>query len=203
MVDDGTGHMVPLAVKLPVPNDPDGDADAPLTGMVFSLKKDFSGDAFVFSSEQGTLAGWNPSMNLKGVMRVDNSAKGAVYKGLTSAETPQGPRLYATDFSLGTIDEFDAQYKAVDTTGKFTDPQMPAGYAPFNIKEINGSLYVTYAEQSIDKGNDVGAVGHGYIDVYSLDGTFQKRLASQGPLNSPWGWLSRHRILARSAINCS
>ncbi len=187
MVDDGTGKQVPLAVKIPVPNDPDGDAQAPLTGMVFSLKREFSGDAFVFSSEQGTIAGWNPKMNLQGVMRVDNSAKGAVYKGLTSADTSLGPRLYAANFAQGTIDVFDAQYKPVDTTGKFTDPNMPAGYAPFNIKQINGSLYVTYAEQSIDKQNDVGAVGHGYIDVYSEAGDFQKRLVSQGPLNSPWG----------------
>src|SRR5690242_4580873 len=75
MIDDG-GKQVPLAVKVPVPNDPDGDGAAPLTGMVFSAKRDFSGDAFVFSSEQGTIAGWNDSMKLSAVMRVDNSGKG-------------------------------------------------------------------------------------------------------------------------------
>jgi len=64
---------------------------------------------------------------------------------------------------------------------------MPANYAPFGIKTINGVIYVTYAEQSIDKGNDVGATGHGYIDVYTTDGQLQKRLTSNGPLNSPWG----------------
>jgi uncharacterized protein (TIGR03118 family) len=64
---------------------------------------------------------------------------------------------------------------------------MLTNYAPFGIKVINNALYVTYAEQSIDKGNDVGGDGHGYIDIFSLDGQFQKRLVSQGPLNSPWG----------------
>ncbi len=186
-IDDGTGKQVPLAVKVPVPNDPDGDGGAPLTGMVFSAKNEFGGDAFVFSSEQGTIAGWSEAMKLKATMRVDNSAKGAVYKGLTSADTAQGPRLYASNFAQRTIDVFDGNYKQIDSTNMFSDPQMPANYAPFGIKYINGSLYVTYAMQSIDKGNDVGAVGHGYIDVFSTDGQLQKRLASNGPLNSPWG----------------
>lgn len=186
MIDDG-GKQVPLAVKVPVPNDPDGDVAAPLTGMVFSAKREFSGDAFVFSSEQGTIAGWNDSMKLNAVMRVDNSGKGAVYKGLTSADTPQGPRLYAADFALNTVDVFDSHYQPVTLPGKFVDPNMPSNYAPFGIKAMNGSIYVTYAEQSIDKQNDVGAVGHGYIDVFTTEGEFQKRLVSNGRLNSPWG----------------
>ena len=181
------GQQVPLAVKVPVPNDPDGAATRPLTGMVFSAKNEFGGDAFVFSSEQGTIAGWSEPMQLNAVVRVDNSAKGAVYKGLTSADTAQGPRLYAANFSQRKIDVFDGKYQPVTTTGSFSDPQLPANYGPFGIKTIGNSIYVTYAEQSIDKGNDVGATGHGYIDIYSTDGQLQKRLTSNGPLNSPWG----------------
>jgi uncharacterized protein (TIGR03118 family) len=138
--------------------------------MIFSAKREFSGDAFVFASEQGTIAGWNDSMKLNAVMRVDNSGKGAVYKGLTSADTPQGPRLYAADFALNTVDVFDSNYKPVAMSGKFVDPNMPSNYAPFGIKAMDGAIYVAYAEQSIDKQNDVGAVGHGYIDVFSFDG---------------------------------
>ncbi len=186
MIDDG-GKQVPLAVKIPVPNGPDGNGAAPLTGMVFSAKHEFLGDAFVFSSEQGTIAGWNDSMKLNAAMRVDNSGKGAVYKGLTSADTPQGPRLYAADFALNTVDVFDSNYKPVTLPGKFVDPNMPSNYAPFGIKAMNSAIYVTYAEQSLDKHNDVGAVGHGYIDVFTTEGEFQKRLVSNGRLNSPWG----------------
>jgi hypothetical protein len=98
MVDVG-GQQVPLAVKVPVPNDPDGDAQAPLTGMVFNqVKNAFLGDSFIFASEQGTIAGWDEPMKLNAVMRVDSSAKGVVYKGLTSANTPQG-----RDFTLPTF----------------------------------------------------------------------------------------------------
>jgi len=187
MIDNGHGQKVALDVKVPVPNDPDGDAQAPLTGMVFSDKSEFSGDSFIFASEQGTIAGWHESMKLNAAMRVDNSGKGAVYKGLTAADTSQGPRLYATNFAQRTIDVFDGNYKPVNMAGKFADPSLPGNYAPFGIKAMNGAIYVTYAEQSIDKGNDVGAVGHGYIDVFNTEGDLQKRLVSNGSLNSPWG----------------
>lgn len=187
MIDDENGQKVPLAVKVPVPNDSNGDANTPLTGMVFSAKSEFLGDSFVFASEQGTITGWSEPMKLKAAMRVDNSGHGAVYKGLTAADAPQGPRLYATNFAQRTIDVFDGKYQPVTLAGKFADPSLPANYAPFGIKAINGAIYVTYAEQSIDKGNDIGAVGHGYIDVFTTEGVFQKRLVSNGPLNSPWG----------------
>jgi uncharacterized protein (TIGR03118 family) len=188
MIDDGTGKQVPLAVKVNVPNDADGDEGAGLTGMVFNEKTDaFKGDSFILASEQGTLTGWAESMKNESMTRVDTSAKGSVYKGLALAQSSKGLWLYATNFSNRAIEVYDSNYKQVDTTGKFTDPDMPANYAPFNIKAINGSIYVTYAEQSIDKENDVAAVGHGYIDVFSFEGDFKKRLVSNGPLNSPWG----------------
>jgi uncharacterized protein (TIGR03118 family) len=187
MIPDASGKQVPLAVKVPVPNDPDGDAQAPLTGMVFSKAREFDGDAFVFASEQGTLAGWNPSMYNQAVMRVDNSAKGAVYKGLTSASTPQGARLYAANFAQGTIDVFDQHYKPVIASGQFKDPQILGNYAPFNVKAMDGKIYVAYAEQSIDKQNDDGAVGHGYVDVFDYNGNLLKHLISNGVLNSSWG----------------
>lgn len=188
MVDDGNGNQVPLAVQVTAPNDADGDAGVGLTGMVFNEDTTaFKGDSFIFVDEQGTIAGWDKPMINTSMTRIDNSAKGAVYKGATLAKTTKGLWLYVTNFSAGTIEVYDSTYKAVTTTGMFTDPNMPKNYAPFNIKTLNNKIYVTYAEQSIDKENDVAAVGHGYIDVYSLDGEFQKRLVSNGVLNSPWG----------------
>ncbi len=184
-VDDGHGNNVPLAVKVPTPQG--ANEPAALTGMVFSEKNAFKGDSFVFATEQGTIAGWDKPMNLDAAMRVDNSGKGAVYKGLTAADTPQGPRLYAANFAAGTIDVFDNQYQPVSPSGKFVDPNLPSGYAPFGIKSIKDNIYITYAKQSIDNSNDVAGPGNGYISIFHPDGQFVKRLVSNGPLNSPWG----------------
>ena len=82
---------------------------------------------------------------------------------------------------------FDQNFQAVDRAGTFTDPNLPAGYAPFGIQSINGNLYVTYAKQDAAKYDDVAGVGNGFLDVFNGDGMLQERLVSQGPLNSPWG----------------
>ena len=72
-----------------------------------------------------------------------------------------------------------------DLAGNFTDPGLPAGYAPFNIQNLAGVLYVTYALQD-GKDDDPGP-GHGFVDAFDLNGNFVSRIASGGPLNSPWG----------------
>jgi uncharacterized protein (TIGR03118 family) len=72
-------------------------------------------------------------------------------------------------------------------SGNFTDPNLPAGFAPFNIEELDGELYVSYAEQDAAKHDDVAGPGNGFIDVYNLNGVFEDRLVSGGALDSPWG----------------
>ena len=97
--------------------------------------------------------------------------------------------LYAANFSAGTIEAYDPSFGAPATvTGNFTNPSLPAGYAPFNDKVINGELYVTYAVQDADKHDDVAGPGLGIVDVFNLDGVFNRRLISNGgALESPWG----------------
>ncbi len=197
MIDDSVEHpgtLVPLAVY--VPPDPVAGGPAPLTGLVFNPLHGqpgapFLGDAFSFVSEQGVIAGWQPLASglepLNATIRVDDYAAGAVFKGVTAADTPYGWELFVTDFSQSRIDVFNSSYVPVQTAGAFVDPTMPAGYAPFDIKLLNGLLYVTYAKLSIDGQNDVKGLGNGYIDIYDLNGTFVKRLVSRGQLNSPWG----------------
>jgi uncharacterized protein (TIGR03118 family) len=159
--------------------------------MIFSETNAFAGDSFVFVTEQGTIAGWHKNADgtepLTATMRVDNSSEGAVYKGVTAAKTNYGWLLYVTNFAKNRIDVFDSSYKKVIVLGGFSDPNLPKEYAPFNIKNINGELYVTYAQQSIDKQNDVHGAGNGYIDIFTTNGEFVKRLVSNRDLNSPWG----------------
>jgi uncharacterized protein (TIGR03118 family) len=143
---------------------------------------------FIFATEDGTISGWNPSVNGgSSVIAVDNSAggTGAVYKGLTLANTHNGQeRLYAANFRSGTVEVYNQQFKEINS---FTDPNLPAGYAPFNVQVLNGHLYVTYALQNATKHDDVAGRGHGFVDEFNLQGHLIHRVASHAHLNSPWG----------------
>lgn len=144
--------------------------------------------AWIFSTEGGTISGWASAVDAAHAqMAVDNSASGAVYKGLAIVTTGSNPQLYAANFHSGTIDVFDANYKPVSLPGGFSDPAIPAGFAPFNIQNLGGKLYVTYAKQDANKQFDVPGAGNGYVDVYDTSGALLQHLVSTGSLNSPWG----------------
>jgi len=195
---DGAGNAFPppanggpLVVKIPLPNGSDGGAP---TGTVFNgTHTDFEGAPFIFATEDGTIAAWEPGVDLhRAQIEVDNSviptaANGAVYKGLTIASNLAGQHLYATNFRAGSIDVFDRTFNQVTLNGSFTDPGIPTGFAPFNIQKLAGALYVTYAMQKPDKHDDQSGEGFGFVDAYDLDGHLLGRVASGGTLNSPWG----------------
>jgi uncharacterized protein (TIGR03118 family) len=186
---DGNGVARTLVVTIP----------GPPTGIVFNGGAGFvvhSGASaaparFIFATEDGKIAGWAPTVPAPGstqaTVAVDNSAAGSVYKGLAIATTAAGAFLYATDFHNGAIDVFNSAFVAVNVPGAFTDPNLPAGYAPFGIQTIGASVFVTYALQDADAHDDVAGVGHGYVDQYDTAGNLIRRVASKGRLNSPWG----------------
>lgn len=186
-----TGAKLPLTVTIPVPG---GGTSAP-TGAVFnrSDRDDFivkangkSGrSAFLFATEDGTIAGWSPRVNRnQAVIAVDQSKQGAVFKGLTQGVAADSDRLFAADFAHNRVDIFDGQFRQV---GSFTDSTVPSGFAPFNVQSLNGSLYVSFAKRQTNGTDDVAGVGNGFIDVFDSTGHLQRRLVSNGPLNSPWG----------------
>jgi uncharacterized protein (TIGR03118 family) len=190
---DGSGLPQPLVVTALGAN---GSAGTP-TGTVFNGGRGFdvsragtSGPSlFLFATEDGTISGWNPFVDpTHALLAVDNSASLAVYKGLALAADSAGQSfLDAANFHSGTIDVFDQHFQPVSRAGAFQDPAIPHGYAPFNIQNINGLLFVTYAQQNQDRHDDVPGEGHGFLDVYTPDGAFVRRLVSAGPLSSPWG----------------
>src|SRR5207249_1447192 len=121
------------------------------------------------------------------ILAVDNSSWEAIYKGLALASNSSGNFLYATNFHAGTIDVFDSNFAPATLAGDFTDPNLPAGFAPFGIQAIGWQLYVTYAKQDKDQEDDVKGPGLGYVDVFDTDGNLVRRFASKGTLNAPWG----------------
>jgi uncharacterized protein (TIGR03118 family) len=152
--------------------------------------------SFIFATEDGTLSAWAGTIadTTRAVIAVDNSGSGAVYKGLVVGVNVHGVFLFATNFNAGTIDVFAPNGSAgfrpatnLEIEGDFTDPKIPAGFAPFGIENIDGNLFVTYAKQNAEKHDDVAGPGNGFVDVFDTDGHFLRRFASRGPLNSPWG----------------
>jgi len=168
------------------------------TGFVVTNSAGTSPARFIFASEDGTISGWRgPSAPLAApaILVVDNSASGAVYKGLAIYTPPPPPPtppggdfLYATNFYAGTVDVFDSNFKPAHFGPlAFTDTTLPAGYAPFGIRNLGNIIYVTYALQDADKHDDVPGVGHGFINAFDTAGNLIRRVASKGRLNSPWG----------------
>jgi len=158
---DGTGQpfpsQSPLVVTIPPPEGAQGPS-AP-TGVVFNPTTDFviseggnSGAAlFIFATEDGTISAWNLQIGSKtAVLTVDNSAKGAVYKGLALGASSSGNVLYATNFHAGTVDVFDADFAPNTLAGGFVDKHAPSGYGPFGIANINDQLFITYAKQDAE-----------------------------------------------------
>ena len=141
---------------------------------------------FIFASEDGVISAWAPGSTAAVIVK-DRNAEEAVYKGITMANDGTGNFLYVANFKGGKIEVFDSTFHRV-TNKPFRDPSIPAGFAPFNIKNIDGKLYVLYAKQKgPDNEDDEPGVGNGYVNIFTPDGSLIGRFASKGPLNSPWG----------------
>ena len=190
---DAAGAAVGTAVYIPGPAG--GTTVGAPTGLVLNRSAKFvvtSGAqsapaTFLIATEDGTIAAWNKDVTGdSAVIVVDNSAAGAVYKGLAVAAGPlTGPQIYAADFHGGKIDVFGPDFHLVKS---FTDATVPAGYAPFNVQLIRGRLFVTFAKQlAPDLKDDESGPGNGFVDIFDGDGTLVRRLVSGGALNSPWG----------------
>jgi len=197
------GGSVPATACKPVdPNNPPNPTPAAPTGLVWNPTSTFlvpnttTPATFIFDTEDGTISAWTGGLTPpdQAVLAVDNSP-GAVYKGLVFGTNVHGVFLFATNFRAGTIDVFAPNgsmgFRPATTPneidGDFTDPKIPAGFAPFGIQNINGDLFVTYAKQNAEQRDDVAGPGHGFVDVFDTDGHLLRRFASRGPLNSPWG----------------
>jgi uncharacterized protein (TIGR03118 family) len=146
---------------------------------------------FIFVSEDGSISGWNPVLDQKhAIIAVGNGTnlggKRAIYKGATLGVAGDHNFLYVTNFHTARVETYDENFHEVNPTG-FADPTLPAGYAPFGIRNIKGEIFVTYALQDHKKTDDVAGPGNGFVNVFDTSGNFLRRLVSNGNLNAPWG----------------
>jgi uncharacterized protein (TIGR03118 family) len=186
---DAAGNQKINPVTIPTVNNVPGGAPS---GDVFNFTSVFNfpnGNAskFIFVGEDGIVSAWGPTAGSSAMVVNDQSAKNAVYKGVDIAQSGGNYFLYAANFKQAKVDVFDQNFALVNNM-PFSDPNIPQGYAPFNIKNINGMLFITYAKQKgPDNMDDEKGLGHGFVDIFTPAGTFVSRFATMGTLNSPWG----------------
>ncbi|MGW3497933.1 TIGR03118 family protein [Streptomyces sp. NPDC001020] len=195
-------RVLSRVVSIPPAGAPTGNVRNDTNAFRFSGFGKASTAQIIFSGEEGDLFAWSPKVSQTNAVRVAHTETGgltSVYKGLTvipSIHTRAGgqshgtsePELLAANFRFARIDVFDGKFRLKPSNGRFTDPNIPAGFAPFNVKRFGNSVVVTYAKQlPPDNHDDQAGPGNGFVDVFSLDGRLVKRLASRGVLNSPWG----------------
>jgi uncharacterized protein (TIGR03118 family) len=175
---------VPLTVTIPN-GAPTGQVANTGTGFVVRSGSASGPARFLFASARGTITGWNP--NVPGpnstVAQTAITVPTASFTGLAKA----GNRLFAADFHNARVDVWNSRFAPVRRSGAFRDRKIPAGYAPFGIQAAAGGIVVTYAKQDKAAQLDVPGAGHGFVDLFSTSGRLMRRIASRGPLNSPWG----------------
>ena len=140
------------------------------------------------------ISGWNPGVNLtNAVIALNESEKGASFKGLTAAivnlpNYQNQTLLYAADFTLGRVEVFDSMFHHVDPVEEQfnEDSDIPEGYAPFNVQNLGGNVYVAYAKRGSGI-NEQDGPGLGFVRVYSPNGRLLMKLERGSWFNSPWG----------------
>lgn len=183
---DSNGIPIRPFVTIPSPGNP--MAGGHPSGQVFNGTTDFklpNGNParFIFAGLDGIISGWNGGD--AAVIAVNDSKSHAVYSGIALATDNSGANyLYTANFSAGEIEVYDKDWKEVNMA--FHDSKVPNDFSPFNIQNINGKLYVMYAKVGPSGEEDAGP-GLGYVTIFNPDGTFERRFASQGHLNAPWG----------------
>ncbi len=192
-----TSPVTPDSLVVAIPPGSTASGQGTPTGTVFNTSGkgfDVSQDGktgssvFLFDTVDGTISGWSPSVSsTNAIIGVTNP--GAIYTGLAIATDQHGDTLlYAADFGKGTIDVYNQNFQSVtNLRGNFTDPQLPAGFSPFNIQAINNQLYVEYAPAA-DVLAGTAAPGEGAVDVYTADGQLLEHLIRPGDthINQPW-----------------
>jgi uncharacterized protein (TIGR03118 family) len=197
----GAGTIIAPPSPVTVPNAPGAKGASAPTGMVFNGTTDFmitnvpgktpAPASFIFATLNGTISAWNPAVTPEQLAVNEVIQAGSVFTGLTLAEAGGNNFLIAANFSRGTIDVFDTNFKQLsEPGGTFFDPGIPYGFAPYNVQVVGANLVVTYAKQNAKKtaADDNCGEQCGFVDVFSKRGVLVQRLQNvPGVLSAPWG----------------
>ena len=187
---DATGIPQSLVVTIPGPG---GQGASAPTGTVFNYTGAFNvapGESafFLFVTEDGTISGWNPNVNqTNAIITVDNSKKGAIYKGCALAMTRSGPRLYVSNFASGQVEVYDGNFRLIKDDVAFVDSRLPQHYAPFGIQNVGGNIVITFAQRSPGSHDENHGPGLGFVDIFDVKGNLVLSLQHGKFMNAPWG----------------
>ena len=205
----GVPHVTKQGLEVAIPG------DGVPTGQLFDGTGSFNGDVFIFAGEDGTISGWRSTLGTAAELLV--SRTNAVYKGITlvNVKVKGGHKnknqstslLLLANFREGTVDVYNTNMDLM----QISDPKAPVGYAPFNVQNIDGDIFVTFAKQDGEKHDDVAGPGHGFIDVldlkngkFHLDSPLEQTLVENlTSINSPWGMALAPKALANTMTNSS
>ncbi len=183
-VYNGAGTPLPTGNPLVVTVPTFGGSPSGPTGQVFNPTSFFelqpgAPAIFIFATLEGTIAGWNPAAGTLASTQVIET--GSVFTGLALGNNGSGNFLYAADSASNQIRVYNGSFSLTSLAGSFTDPNLPAGFTPYNIQNLEGTLYVTYENET---------AGGGIVDAFDLNGNFVRRISANGdggPLDDPWG----------------
>ena len=191
-VYDDTGTKI-LSVNIPggggAASAPTGQVQNPFANAFKITKNGVTAAAtFIFAGEDGGISGWNDTVDeANAVIARDNSASMASYKGLAIGILKHQPILYAANFHAGVVERYDGSFHHLRQHSAFADPSLPAGYAPFNVQNLEGGIIgVSFAKVG-PTGDDVPGRGHGVVDLFSTSGVLLRRMIRGPYMNSPWG----------------
>lgn len=194
LVKNGAGDPFPAPPASPlIVTIPGAQGPAEPTGIVFNGTSGFelaSGAParFIFASTDGTISGWNPTVKATEAVIKVPAEPDAAYFGVTMANVGGMDFLYAANFGTLTIDVFDSSFKKVDLPADaFKDDKLPDGFGPFNVMNVNGTIFVMYAKREENTPDEVKGKGLGFVDAYSPSGVLQMRLQHGPWMNAPWG----------------
>ncbi|HTC63062.1 MAG TPA: TIGR03118 family protein [Candidatus Saccharimonadales bacterium] len=172
------------------PETPTGGTDFTVTAVNPNTHLQASAPAaFIFAALDGTITGWNPTVNptVAILTPANRSSAGATYTGLAIATINGHKFLYAADDGANRrIDVFDSNFQLVTYFGPdaFVDPRIPRKFAPYGIqtataKDGTQTVWVTYT--ALDKAQG------GFVSAFTPEGQLMRHIDLDGPLHSPWG----------------
>jgi uncharacterized protein (TIGR03118 family) len=217
---NGAGTKQSLVVTIPPsdPNNKNTPTGTPTGTIANSSPTDFllaagKPAAFLFSTIDGTIAGWNPTVAVAQgaappsthAVTVVKTSDGSSYTGLTSAFIDGKRFLYAANFTKGRVDVYDNAFQLVDLSkqrfnedsadheddhsaeNSFVDEKLPRSYVPFNVQAIGNDIVVTYVLHEDGSRFETDGPGLGFVDIYTSSGRLLQRLEHGDWLNAPWG----------------
>ena len=221
---NGVGGIVPLVVTIPKadPNSKTFPTGTPTGTIANGSTTDFllakgAPALFLFSTIDGTISGWNPTIGIppggappsKQATVVFKATNGSSYTGLTSATIDGKRYLYAANFTKGRVDVFDSAFHKVslshpdredrdhdrdndrgrdnDNDRAFNDEHLPRDFVPFNVQAIGNDIVVTFVLHQEGKPFETDGEGLGFVDIFSSTGKLVQRLQHGRWLNAPWG----------------